>query len=128
MAIRRQTFRLYPNKMQEKALFAARRLHVYLYNACVSQRKTDYKLGLKTPSYMDQQNALPAFKGCWPEFLGIYSQAAQATVKRVDMAFQRFIKGLSKSYKFKSIKKASGWTYPSFKGWKANTNGKHGSV
>lgn len=36
MAIRRQTFRLYPNKTQERKLLEARRLHCYLYNACIS--------------------------------------------------------------------------------------------
>ena len=103
MVIRRQTFQLYPNKTQEKALFEARRLHVYLYNACVSERKTNYKMGLEIPTYMSQQNALPAFKACWPEFKQLYSTALQATVKRVDMAFQRFLKGLSKRYEFRSI-------------------------
>lgn len=128
MGTHRQTFRLYPNSTQEKALFEARRLHVYLYNACVSERKTNYKLGLPNPAYMSQQNALPSFKAEWPEFARLYSQSLQATVKRVDFAFQRFIKGLSKSYKFKSIKKASGWTYPSYKGWSALTDGKHGKL
>jgi len=44
MATRRQTFRLYPSKAQEKALLGARRLHCYLYNACISHRKAEYKL------------------------------------------------------------------------------------
>lgn len=128
MNTRRQIFRLYPNKTQEKALFDARRLHVYLYNACVAHRKTEYKLGNKTVDYFTQQNCLPGFKECWPEFKRLYSTALQSTVKRVDMAFQRFLKGLSKSYKFRSIRDASGWTYPSVAGWKAITDGKHGSL
>lgn len=128
MVTRRQTFRLYPNKTQEKALFEARRLHVYLYNACVAHRKTEYKLGNLTVDYFTQQNCLPQFKECWPEFKRLYSTALQATVKRVDMAFQRFLKGLSKRYGFRSIRDASGWTYPSASGWAANTDGKHGSL
>lgn len=128
MATRRQTFRLYPNKTQEKALFEARRLHVYLYDACVAHRKTEYKMGNSAVDYFTQQNCLPQLKECWPEFKSLYSTSLQATVKRVDMAFQRFLKGLSKRYGFRSIRDASGWTYPSSAGWKANTGGKHGSL
>ncbi|MFT0812386.1 RNA-guided endonuclease InsQ/TnpB family protein, partial [Synechococcus sp. OH20] len=36
--------------------------------------------------------------------------------------------GLSKKPKFKSIKRYSGWTYPSSSGWKVASNGKHGGV
>jgi putative transposase len=43
MVVRRQTFRLYPSKSEEKALFGARRLHCYLYNACVSHRQTVFR-------------------------------------------------------------------------------------
>lgn len=128
MANRRQTFRLYPTKAQASALFGTRRLHLYLYNACVSHRKTEYKLRNKSVDYLTQQNLLPQFKECWPEFKQLYSTSLQATVKRVDMAFQRFVKGLSKSYKFRSIRKASGWTYPSVAGWSALTDGKHGRL
>ncbi|KAF3890981.1 transposase [Tolypothrix bouteillei VB521301] len=52
----------------------------------------------------------------------------QATVKRVDLAYNSFFKGLRKKPKFKSIHKYSGWTYPAKSGWKANTEGEHGTV
>ena len=80
VATRRQTFRLYPNKKQEKALFAARRLHCYLYNACISHRQFEYKSHRKSVSYFDQQNLLPAFKAEWKEFAMLNSQALQSTV------------------------------------------------
>jgi putative transposase len=128
MVTRRQTFRLYPNKAQEKALFDARRLHCYLYNACVAQRQTEYQQHQRTISYFDQQNLLPAFVKDWPEYKGLGSQALQATVKRVDLAYQSFFKGLRGRPKFKSIRNYSGWTYPALSGWVANTDGKHGSV
>jgi putative transposase len=128
MTTRRQTFRLYPSKAQEKALFDARRLHCYLYNACISQRQTEYKHHHKSVSYFDQQNLLPAFVKDWPEYKGLGSQALQATVKRVDLAYQSFFKGLRGKPKFKSIRNYSGWTYPAQSGWTANTDGKHGSV
>lgn len=63
-----------------------------------------------------------------PEFAVLGSQALQATVKRVDLAYQAFFKGLRKYPKFKPLKKYSGWSYPSLAGWKAKTNGKNGCV
>jgi putative transposase len=128
MATRRQTFRLYPSKAQEKALFEARRLHCYLYNACVSHRETEYKLHRRTVTYLEQQNLLPEFKQVWVEFAQLNSQALQATVKRVDYAYQRFFRGLSRKPRFKSIRRYSGWTYPARSGWKVNSTGKHGTV
>jgi len=128
MATRRQTFRLYPSKAQEKALFEARRLHCYLYNACIAHRETEYHLHRRTVTYLEQQNLLPEFKQVWGEFAQLNSQALQATVKRVDYAYQRFFRGLSRKPRFKSIRRYSGWTYPARSGWKVNSTGKHGAV
>lgn len=128
MLIRRQTFRLYPNKAQTAALFEARRLHAYLYNACIENRKTEYERFGRSVSYFDQQNCLPAFKECWPEYKQLNSLSLQATVKRVDLAYNSFFQGLRKPPKFKSIRDYSGWTYPAKSGWKVNTSGVHGAV
>ncbi|MGL5938880.1 MAG: RNA-guided endonuclease InsQ/TnpB family protein [Waterburya sp.] len=128
MAIRRYTFRLYPNSIQENKLFEARRLHGYLYNACIAHRRFEWKKNRKTVDYFQQQNCLPAFKKEWVEFADLHSQALQSTVKRVDLAYNSFLKGLRGLPKFKSIKNYSGWTYSSKSGWKVNTNGKHGTV
>ena len=43
-------------------MLSARRLHYYLYNACVSHRETEYKLHRRTVTYLEQQNLLPEFK------------------------------------------------------------------
>ena len=128
MPTRRQTFRLYPSKAQEKALLYARRLHCYLYNACLAHRHTEYKLHRRTVTYLEQQNLLPEFKQVWVEYSALHSQSLQATVKRVDLAYQRFFQGLTKKPKFKSICRYSGWTYPAQSGWKVNSTGKHGTV
>ncbi len=50
----------------------------------------------------------------------------QATLKRVDYAFQRWFKGLGKRPRYKSIRHYSGWTYPSKTGWKVHTTGDNG--
>jgi putative transposase len=103
-----------------------RRLHKELYNAAVHNRVNSYKKFGKSVSYFEQQNCLPDFKDVWIEYKQINSQALQATLKRVDFAFQRFFKGLGKYPRFKSIRHYSGWSYPSFTGWKAHSTGDNG--
>jgi putative transposase len=131
VATRRQTFRLYPNKQQEKKLFWARRLHCYLYNACIAHRKFERRKNKHTVTYFEQQNCLPEFKKFWTDFAQLNSLTLQSTVKRVDLAYNSFFQGLRGIPKFKSIQKYSGWTYPSLpekSGWKLDSNGKHGKL
>jgi putative transposase len=131
MAIRRVTFRLYPNKAQEKKLFEARRIHCYLYNACIAHRRYEWRANQRTVSYFEQQNCLPEFKEFWVEFAYLNSLSLQATVKRVDLAYGGFFSGLRKRPKFKSIRYYSGWTYPAApqkSGWQLDSDGKHGKL
>lgn len=60
------------------------------------------------------------------EYKELGSQALQATLKRVDFAYQRFFKGLAKRPKFKASRRYSGFTYPGVASWKTETNGKNG--
>ena len=126
MATRRTTFRLYPNKQQEAKLHYWRKLHKLLYNACIYHRRVEYEKFGRSINYYDQQNALPAFKECWEEYKELGSHALQATVKRVDFAYQRFFQKLGGRPKFKSSRDYRGWTYPCKSGWKASTNGENG--
>jgi putative transposase len=126
MVTRRITFRIYPNATQEKTLYEWRRLHCYLYNSALADRRDSYqKLG-KSVNYLDQQNRLPDFKEVWTEYTKLGSQALQATLKRVDLAYQRFFAGKGGYPKFKSIRHYSGWTYPAISGWKALSDGMNG--
>ncbi len=126
MPVRRATFRLYPNRKQEQSLRYHRKLHKDLYNSALSNRFTQYqKFGHKV-DYFEQQNSLPAFKEVWTEYKECNCMTLQATLKRVDYAFQRWFKGLGKRPKYKSIRYYSGWTYPSKTGWKAHTTGDNG--
>jgi putative transposase len=103
-------------------------MHCALYNAALSDRKTSYqKLGVSV-GYFDQQNRLPEFKRVWPEYVELGSHALQATLKRVDLAYNRFFKRLGGYPKFKASRRYSGWTYPCNSGWKALTDGKHGQL
>jgi len=124
---RRITFRLYPSASQMAKLFEARRLHAYLYNACVEHRKTSYQRFGKSISYYDQQAAIVPFKDCWVEYKALNHGSLQATLKRVDFAFQRFLKGLGGYPKFQSIRRYSGWTYPDARqGFKVHSTGDNG--
>lgn len=127
MLTRRTTFRLYPSKAQIAELFEARRLHAYLYNACIEHRKTSYQKEGKSINYYDQQTALVPFKACWTEYKALNHGSLQATVKRVDFAFVRFFKGLGGYPRFQGIRKYSGWTYPDARqGFKVHSTGVNG--
>ena len=125
---RRITFKLYPNRQQEKTLHYWRKLHANLYNAAVYNRKTQYQKFGHSVNYLEQQNCLPEFKEVWTEYKPLGSHALQATLKRVDFAFVRFFKGIGGYPKFKASRRYSGWTYPCKAGWKAETDGKNGHL
>ena len=120
------TFRLYPNQTTESKLRYHRKLHKDLYNAAVNNRFTQYQKFNHKVDYFEQQNYLPAFKEVWVEYKELPSHALQATLKRVDFAFERWFKGLGKRPRFKSIRHYSGWTYPDSAGFKVESNGENG--
>jgi len=120
------TFRLYPNTQIEKDLRYHRKLHKELFNAAVNNRFTQYQKFNHRVNYFEQQNCLPAFKEVWKEYKKLPSHALQATLKRVDFAFERWFKGLGKRPKFKSIRHYSGWTYPDCAGFKVESDGENG--
>ena len=126
MVTRRVTFRLYPKSKVEKKLHWARRMHKELYNSAIANRKVQYERFGHSVSYYEQQNSLPAFKEVWTEYKQLGSQTLQATLKRVDLAYQSFFKRLRGKPKFKSIKHYSGWSYPASSGWKVHTTGDNG--
>ncbi|MGA1692753.1 MAG: helix-turn-helix domain-containing protein, partial [Burkholderiaceae bacterium] len=43
MLTRRITFRLYPSPAQEQQLYGWRRLHCYLYNSALAERRDSYQ-------------------------------------------------------------------------------------
>ena len=126
VATRRMTFRLYPNDKTESILRYHRKLHKDLYNAAVNNRFTQYQKFNHKVDYFEQQNCLPAFKEVWTEYKQLPSHALQATLKRVDYAFERWFKGLGKRPRFKSIRHYSGWTYPDCAGFKVESEGESG--
>lgn len=127
MTVRRATFSLYPTPAQEQKLRWARAMHKELYNSALSHRKTQYQKFGKSVDYYQQQASLPEFKKAWPEYRELNAGSLQATLKRLDFAYQRFFQGLGKYPRFKSIRHYSAWTYPdSRQGFKAHTTGVNG--
>jgi putative transposase len=127
MVVRRVTFRLYPTQAQEQKLRYCRAMHKDLYNSALANRKTQYQKFGNNVDYYQQQASLPAFKEVWTEYKLLNAGSLQATLKRVDFAYQRFFQGLGKYPRFKSIRHYSGWTYPdSRQGFKAHTTGVNG--
>ncbi|MEI1377862.1 transposase [Nostoc sp. UHCC 0926] len=120
------TFRLYPNEKTELILRDHRKLQKDLYNAAVNNRFNQYQIYNHKVDYFEQQNCLPAFKEVWIEYKELPSHALQATLKRVDFAFERWLKGLGKRPRFKSIRHYSGWTYPDCAGFKVESSGENG--
>jgi putative transposase len=101
-------------------------MHKELYNAAIANRRTQYERFGHSVSYYEQQNSLPAFKEVWTEYKQLGSQTLQTTLKRVDLAYQSFFKGLRGKPKFKSIRHYSGWTYPASSGWEVHSTGDNG--
>ncbi|MEQ9624906.1 RNA-guided endonuclease InsQ/TnpB family protein [Coleofasciculus chthonoplastes] len=128
MLTRRVTFRLYPNNSQCDKLHWARKMHCDLYNAAIANRRTQYKHFGYSVDYFEQQNCLPEFKKVWVEYAELGSQTLQATLKRVDIAYQRFFKGLGKHPKFKAKRRYAGWTYPNKQSWRVSSNDKNGHL
>ena len=128
MLTRRTTFRLYPSATQARQLHDWRRMHQALYNAALYNRKTQYQKFGHSVDYFEQQNCLPEFKEVWTEYKTLGSQALQATLKRVDLAFLRFFGGLGGYPKFKSARHYRGWTYPGIAGWKVEGQGGNGHL
>jgi putative transposase len=127
MPTRRVTFRLYPTEVQEQKLRWARKMHKDLYNSALANRKTQYQRFGNSVDYFQQQGSLPAFKEVWTEYKLLNAGSLQATLKRVEFAYQRFFQGLAKYPRFKSIRHYSGWTYPDGRqGFKAHTTGVNG--
>jgi putative transposase len=83
-------FRLYPTRAQETLLEDVLSTCREVYNSCLHWRKHDFELSGKSPSYYDQQSALPIWKKSHPELRDAQSQVLQNVCKRVDLAFESY--------------------------------------
>lgn len=124
--LRRYTFKLYPTKRQEERLLSLKGLHQRLYNAALEQRIEAYKRQGKSISYVEQCLELTDLRRSEEDYGGMSCSASQATLKKLDKAFQSFFqrakKGMGRQSgfpRFKSFDRFSGWEYrQNLSGWK----------
>lgn len=83
-------FRLYPTHAQETLLTQILETCREVYNSLLHWRRYDYDLYKTSPSYQDQQDALPQWKKEHPELRDVHSQVLQNVCKRVDRAYQAY--------------------------------------
>ena len=85
-------YRLYPTKAQASVLERTLGICRDVYNSLVHERTVLYETTGKSPDWVAQTNALPAWKKNHPELCEVYSQVLQNVSKRVDLAFQAFFR------------------------------------
>ncbi|MDV3278252.1 MAG: transposase [Nitrososphaerales archaeon] len=105
-------FRLYPNRRQERKLLrmvvAARRL----WNDALVHRKRRWEEKRLSTSYSQQCWIFTAERHADPLLGGLYSQAGQEILKRLDKAFKAFFEGRARYPRFKKFSASGSFTYP----------------
>jgi putative transposase len=100
-------YRLYPTKAQVSQLAWTLETCRQVYNSLVNDRKFQYEVNGKAPTWIEQKRAITAWKPSHPELSDVYSQVLQDVSKRVDLAFQAF---------FRRVKAGETPGYPRVKG------------
>lgn len=85
-------FRLYPTSAQERTLCQTLETCRGLYNSLLSQRKHDYEVLGKSPSFCTQAKQLPGWKKDHPELCEVNAQVLQNVAKRLDLTFEAFFR------------------------------------
>jgi putative transposase len=134
---RKVTYRLYPNRGQERRLQENLRLHQQLYNAALEQRIQVWRWQRKKVTYVEQCRELTALRSKAPEYRGLNAQSSQVTLKRLHFAFQQFFRrvrtrrGVAGFPRFKALRRFSGWGYSYHgNGWRllAGQQMRHGKL
>jgi len=89
---RAYTFRLWTNANQERELEIALESHRRLYNACLDQRKRAWEEDRRSVSYPDQSAWFKAERAVNPYFARLNYSSAQATMRRLDLAYRAFFR------------------------------------
>lgn len=85
-------YRVYPTKRQAETLNQHLAICCELYNAALQERRDAWKLEHKSISWFDQNLQLVAIKKERPDVAGVSSNALEATLKRVHLAFGAFFR------------------------------------
>ena len=100
-------YRIYPTKAQASQLAWTLETCRQVYNSLVNDRKFQYEVSGKAPSWIEQKRSITAWKPSHPELSDAHSQVLQDVSKRVDLAFQAF---------FRRVKDGETPGYPRIKG------------
>jgi putative transposase len=99
-------YRLFPNANQQRNLNAICETHRRLYNTCLEQRKTAYETEKTSVKYAEQSAWFKAERATNAYYAQLNFSSAQATMRRLDKAFQAF---------FRRVKAKQNPGYPRFK-------------
>src|SRR5579859_5047853 len=102
------TYRLYPNKQQQRLLEQQLEECRWLYNHLLAARRDAWEQRQESMRLYDQHAILPALKAERPALAGVQSQVLQNVAVRIDLAFQAFFR------RVKAGEKEPG--YPRFRG------------
>jgi putative transposase len=100
-------YRLYPTTEQEQAMAEMLDTHRHLYNRALAERKTTWEERRESVSYGQQSAHLKDERTTNPFLARTNFSRCQATVRRLDRAFQAF---------FRRVKSGESPGYPRFKG------------
>jgi putative transposase len=135
-ALRKVTFRMYPNAAQTERLEELLGLHQRVYNAALEERIRAYREAGISLNYHDQAKALTQWRAAVPALAGVNAQSQQNTLKRLERAFQAFFRRVKAGEtpgfpRFKPVQRYPGWGYNTHgDGWRlhAGEKMKHGHV
>jgi putative transposase len=111
---RKVTYRLYPTTKQVEGLNHQLGLHQRLYNAALEQCKTAYRRQRVSVGYAEQCRNLTELRATDHNYAALNAQAAQVTLRRVNLAFNAFFRRVRESDgkagypRFKSLRRFSG--------------------
>jgi putative transposase len=86
------TYRLYPNKQQQRLLEQQLEECRWLYNHLLAERRDAWEQRQESVRLYDQQATLPMTKAERPSLAGVQSQVLQNVAVRIDLAFQAFFR------------------------------------
>jgi putative transposase len=120
-------YRLYPTKVQVTAMEEQLETHRRLYNSALAERRDAWQKEQRNVNYYDQAKALTKTRKENEWMQSCFSQSLQATLKRLDKAFQNFFRRVKNGEKagyprFKSYGRFDSIEYPQYgSGCKLNT-------
>ena len=88
------TYRLYPNKAQQRLLEQQLEECRWLYNHLLAERRDAWEQRHESLRLYDQHAELPALKVERPALADVQSQVLQHVAVRIDLAFQAFFRAL----------------------------------